>query len=78
MSGLCVARYKDDGIPYEVYSPCCNVRTNITVLQSKSLEDRQVGRRIAPLWKVLLTKLRELFPEGDDTVTFIVPALNVR
>ena len=34
-----VARYKDDGIPYEIDSPLCNGRTNITVRQSKSLED---------------------------------------
>ena len=73
-----VARYKDDGIPYEVDSPFCNVKTNIAVRQSKSLEDWEIGRRLAPLWKALSTKLRELFPEGDDTGTFIVPALNVR
>ena len=38
----------------------------------------KIGRRFAPLWKVLSTWLRELFPEGDNTGTFIVPALNVR
>ena len=37
---------KDDGIPYEVDSPFCNVRTNIAVRQS--LEDWEVGKRFAP------------------------------
>ena len=64
--------------PYEVDSPFCNVRTNITVRQSKSLKDREIGRRFAALWKALSTKSRELFPEGDDTGTSIVLALNVR
>ena len=73
-----MARYKDDRIPYEIDSPFCYGRTNITVRQSKSLEDREIGRRFAPLWKVLSTKVREFFPEGDDTGTFIVLALNVR
>ena len=63
-----MARCKDDGIPYEVESPFCNVRTNITVRQSKSLERRgSFG-----------SKLKELFSERDDTGTFIVPELNVR
>ena len=77
MSGLC-GRYKDDGIPYQVDSPFCNVKTNIAVRQSKSLEDREIGNRFAPLWEILAAKLKVLFPEGDDTGTFIVPALNVR
>ena len=73
-----VARYKDDGTPYEVDSPFCNAKTNIAVRQSKSLEDREIQKQFAPLWKVLSTKLRELFPEGDDTGTFLVPALDAR
>ena len=35
-----VAGYKNDGIPYAIDSPFYNGRTNITVRQSKSLEDR--------------------------------------
>ena len=31
-----------------------------------------------PLWEVLAEKLKVLFPEGVDTGTFIVPAVNVR
>ena len=45
--------------------------------ESKSLEDREIGRRFATLEKFCPQKLRELFPEGDDTGTFIVPALDV-
>ena len=30
------------------------------------------------MWKVLAKKLEDLFPEGDDTGAFIVPALDVR
>ena len=71
-------RYKDGGISYEVDSPFCNVRTNISVRQSKSLEDQEIGKRFAPLRKAFSTQLQELFPDGDDTGTFIVPALNVR
>ena len=55
----------------------CNVSTKITVRQSKSLEDREIGRRFALLWKVLSAKLQEIFPERDVTDTFIVPALDI-
>ena len=64
--------------PYEVDSPFCESRTIITLRQSKSLEDREIGKQFTPLWKVLSTKLLELFPEGDDAGAFIVPALDVR
>ena len=46
--------------------------------QSKSLGDREIGKQFAPLWKVLVKKLEVLFPDGDDTGTFIVPALDAR
>ena len=59
-------------------TPFCNVTTNIAVHQSKSLEDREIGKRFAPLWRVLAEKLEALFPDGDDTGSFIVPALDVR
>ena len=51
-----VARYKDDGISYEVDSPFCNVSTKVRDRQSKSLEHREIRRRFAPLWKVLSTE----------------------
>ena len=68
----------DDGIPYEIDSPFCNAKTIIAVRQSESPEDRKIGKQFAPLWKVLAEKLKVLFPDGDDTGTFIVPALDVR
>ena len=73
-----VARYRDDGIPDEIDSPFCNSKTNIAVCQSKSLEDREIGKQFPPLWGVLAAKLKVLFPDGDDTGTFIVPALDTR
>ena len=48
-----VARYKDDGMPYEVDSPFCNAKTNIAVRQSESHEDREIEKQFAPLWRVL-------------------------
>ena len=72
------SRYKDDGTFYEVDGPFCQCRTNIVVRQPKTLEDREIGKQFAPLWKALAEKLEVLFPEGDGTGTFIVPALDVR
>ena len=48
-----LARYKDDGISHEV-------DTNIAVPQSTSREDREIGKRFAPLWEVLAEKLKVL------------------
>ena len=73
-----VARCKDDGISFEIDSPFCSVKTTITVRQSKSLEDREIGKQFAPLWRVLAEQLTILFPEGDDAGAFIVPALDAR
>ena len=73
-----MARYKDDGIPYEVNSPFCNISTTILVRQSKSPEDREIGRRFAPLWGVLVPKLQDIFPDGNAKGNFIVPSLDVR
>ena len=73
-----VARYKDDRIPHEVNSPFCNAKTVVAVRQSKSFGDEETGKQCAPLWKVLAEQLKVLFPEGDDTGAFIVPALDVR
>ena len=42
------------------------------------LKTGETRKRFAPLWEILAEKLKVLFPEGDDTGTFIVPALNVR
>ena len=44
-----IARFKDDGIPYAIDSPLCCTNTNIIVRQSKSIEDREIGKQFAPL-----------------------------
>ena len=36
------------------------------VRQSKSVEDREIGKQFPPLCKVLAEKLKVLFPERDD------------
>ena len=70
MSRLCGSN--DDGLTYDIDNPFCNVSTNITVRQSKSIEDREIGRRFVLLWKVLSTKLQEIFQEREAKVIFIV------
>ena len=45
-----------DGSPYAVDSPCCNTRCTILVRQSKSQEEREIGRRFKPLWEALVTR----------------------
>ena len=67
-----VVRYKDDGIPYEIDSPFCSVKTTIAVRQSRSIEDREVGKQFAPLWRVLAEQLKVLFPESGGAGALIV------
>ena len=71
-------RYKEDGIPYEIDSPFCSVKTTITVRQTKSIEDREVGKQFAPLWTELADQLEILFPDRDDEGAFIVLGLDTR
>ena len=73
-----VVRYNDDGIPYESDSPFCRVKTTITVRQSKSIEDREMGKQFAPLWRDLSDQLAIVFPDRDDEGAFIVPVLDTR
>ena len=56
----------------------CNAKTIISVRQSKSIEDREIGKQFAPLWRVLAKQLKILFPGGDDEGAFIIPALDTR
>ena len=56
---------RDDGLLYAVDSPFCNTSATTTVRQSKSPEDREIGRRFKPLWEVLAPKLQEIFPDKD-------------
>ena len=73
-----IARYKDDGITCAINSPFCCTNTNITVRQSKSIEDREIGKQFAPLWREFADQLRVLFPDGDNEGAFIIPALDAR
>ena len=59
-------------------SPFCCTKTKIIVRQSKTLEDRKIGKQFAPLRRVLAEQLKVLFPEGDDESAFIVPACDAR
>ena len=73
-----VVRYKDNGIPYEIDSPFCNTKTTITVRQSKTIEDREIGKQFAPLWRELADQLKVLFHDRDDEGALIIPALGAR
>ena len=73
-----VATYRDDGLLYGVDSPFCNTSATIIASQSKSPEDREIGRRFKPLWEVLAPKLQDIFPNKDAKGNFVVPALEVR
>ena len=61
-----VVRCKDDGIPYAINSPFCCANTTITVRQSRSIEEREIGKQFMPLWKELADQLKVLFPDSDD------------
>ena len=73
-----VARIQDDGIPFAIDSPFYCANTTITVRKSKTIEDREIGKQFAPLWKELAGQLEILFPDGDDDGAFIIPALDTR
>ena len=73
-----VTRYRDDGIPCKINSPFCDAKPVISVRQSKSIEDREIGKQFALLWKVWAEQLKILFPEDDGGGAFIVPALDAR
>ena len=46
----------------------------MAVRQSKTLEDREIGKRFAPLWRVLAEQLKKF--SSRDEGAFIVPALD--
>ena len=73
-----VVRFKDDGIPYALNSPFCCANTTITVRQSRSIEEREIGKQFVTLWKVLADQLIVLCPDADDKGVFIIPALDTR
>ena len=59
-------------------SPFCNTKTTITVRQSKTIEDREIGKQFAPSWRELADQLEILFPNRDDDGASIIPALDTR
>ena len=62
-------RIKDDGIlvsHLQMTVRFCSTNTTIIVRQSKSPEDRDIGKRCVPLWSVLDAKLQEILPDEDD------------
>ena len=73
-----IVRYKDDGIPETINSCFCCADTTVTVRQSRSNEEREIGKQFKPLWKELADELKVLFPEADDKGVFIIPALDSR
>ena len=72
-----VARFKVDGLPCTVDSHFCNTSATVLVRQSTSPKDRKIGKRFAPLWRVLAAKFQDFFPVGDDKGNLVAPALDV-
>ena len=73
-----VATYRDDGLLYAVDRLLCNTSAAIIVRQSKSPEDREIGRSLKLHLEVLAPKLQNTSPDKDAKVFFVVPALDVR
>ena len=55
-----VARYKVDGIPYAINSPFCCTSSTISVRQSRSIEDREIGKQFVPVWNFKFSFLMEM------------------
>ena len=53
-----MAQYRDDGIFLRSGQSFCCVKTTITVRQSNSLQDREIGKQFVPLWRVLAEQLK--------------------
>ena len=73
-----MARHKDDGIPTKLTVHFVKAAPFLLFASPRHLKTEKSGKTFAPLWNVLAEKLKILFPEGDDTGTFIVPAIDVR
>ena len=46
--------------------------------QSRSIEDREIGKQFVPLWKELADQLKVLFLDADDKGVFIITAFDTR
>ena len=64
--------------PMRLTVPFATSKTPITVRQSETIEDREIGKQFAPLWRELADQLKVLFPDADDEGVFIIPALDAR
>ena len=64
------------GSPVRLTVFFCSVKSTITVRQSKSLEDQEIGKQFSHLWRVLAEQLKILFLDGDDEGAFTVLALD--
>ena len=64
--------------PVRLTVPFCNTKTTITVRQSKTIEDREIGKQFAPLWREVADQLEILSLDRDDVGAFIIPALDTR
>ena len=53
----------------------CSVKVTIIVRQSKSIEEREIGKQFAPFWRESADQLKVLFPDRDDESAFIIPEL---
>ena len=56
--------------PCEIHSPCCFVKTTILVRQSTSLEDPEIGKQLAPMWRALAEQIKFIFLDGDNEGAF--------
>ena len=68
-----VARYDDDGIPFAITSPFCCTNSTITVRQSRSIEDLEIGKQFVPLWKELADHLNVLFSAWSGSLRRRLP-----
>ena len=63
--------------PSELIVHCSKAEPISQSASASHLRTRKIGRRFAPLWKVVHKVTRTLL-EGDDTGTFMFLALDVR
>ena len=63
-----VARCRDHGLSCSVDSPFCNTSATILVRHSKSPEDREIGRRFAPLWEVHKNISVNMIPKAISSI----------
>ena len=79
MSKYCTTCFYHDELRYAFQSLFYRgPGTTILARQSRARVDRKIGRRFAPLWRVLSSKLQSVFPSGDNGEPNIVPSIDYR